>query len=60
LVNVFVEFVSLGDPSKGMFDDVQECMSTHYVQLWIVVVPASNHKDLFVECVTMFTVQSQG
>jgi hypothetical protein len=24
----------------------------------IVVVPASDHKDLFMECVTMFTVQS--
>jgi hypothetical protein len=27
---------------------------------WIVVVPASDPKDLFVECVTIFTVQSQG
>jgi hypothetical protein len=24
---------------------------------WIVVVPASYPKDLFVECVTMFTAQ---
>jgi hypothetical protein len=32
---------------------VQECTSTCYVLLWIVVVPASDLKDLFVECVTM-------
>jgi hypothetical protein len=39
---------------------VRECTSTHYVLLWIVVVPTSNPKDLFVECATMFSVQSQG
>jgi hypothetical protein len=27
---------------------------------WIVVVSTSDPKDLFVECVTMFTTQSQG
>jgi hypothetical protein len=27
---------------------------------WIVVVPASDPKDLFVERATMFIVQSQG
>jgi hypothetical protein len=27
---------------------VQECTSTCYVLLWIVVVPASDPKDLFV------------
>jgi hypothetical protein len=27
---------------------------------WIVVVPARDPKDLFVEHVTMFTTQSQG
>jgi hypothetical protein len=37
---------------------VRECTSTHYELFCIVVVPASDHKDLFVECVTMFTVQS--
>jgi hypothetical protein len=37
---------------------VWECTSTCYVLFWIVVVPASNPKDLFVERVTMFTVQS--
>jgi hypothetical protein len=37
---------------------VRECTSTRYVLFWIVVVPASDPKDLFVECVTMFTVQS--
>jgi hypothetical protein len=37
---------------------VQECTSTCYVLFWIVVVPASDPKDLFMERVTMFTVQS--
>jgi hypothetical protein len=37
---------------------VWECTSTCYVLFWIVVVHASDPKDLFVECVTMFTVQS--
>jgi hypothetical protein len=32
---------------------VQECTSTGYVPFWIVVVPASNPKDLFMECVTI-------
>jgi hypothetical protein len=32
---------------------VQECMSTCYVLFWIVVVSASDPKDLFVERVTM-------
>jgi hypothetical protein len=32
---------------------VWECMSTCYVLFWIVVVPASGPKDLFVECETM-------
>jgi hypothetical protein len=39
---------------------VWECTSTRYVLFWIVVMPASDPKDLFMECVTMFTVQSQG
>jgi hypothetical protein len=34
---------------------VQECTGTHYVLFWIMVVPASDPKDLFVEHVTMFT-----
>jgi hypothetical protein len=37
---------------------VRESMSTCYVLFWIVVVPASDPKDQFVECVTMFTAQS--
>jgi hypothetical protein len=37
---------------------VWECMGTHYVLLWIVVVHASDPKDLFMKCVTMFTAQS--
>jgi hypothetical protein len=37
---------------------VRECTSTYYILFWIVVVPASDPKDLFVERVTMFTVQS--
>jgi hypothetical protein len=36
---------------------VRECTSTSYVLFWSVVVPTSNPKDLFVECVTMFTAQ---
>jgi hypothetical protein len=32
---------------------VLECMSTGYILFSIVVVPASNPKDLFMECVTM-------
>jgi hypothetical protein len=32
---------------------VRKCMSTGYVLFWIVVVPASDPKDLFVECVIM-------
>jgi hypothetical protein len=39
---------------------VLECMSTSYVLFWIVVVPASDPKDLFMERVTMFTVQITG
>jgi hypothetical protein len=39
---------------------VQKCTSTCYVLFWIVVVPASDPKDLFMECVTMFTAQSTG
>jgi hypothetical protein len=34
---------------------VQECTSTGYVLFRIVVVPASDPKDLFVERVTIFT-----
>jgi hypothetical protein len=37
---------------------VRECMSNCYVLFWVVVVLASDSKDLFVECVTMFTMQS--
>jgi hypothetical protein len=32
---------------------VQECTSTYYILFWIVVVHASDPKDLFVERVTM-------
>jgi hypothetical protein len=32
---------------------VRDCTSTCYVLLWIVVVPSSGPKDLFVERVTM-------
>jgi hypothetical protein len=32
---------------------VWECMSTCYVLFWIVIVSASDPKDLFVERVTM-------
>jgi hypothetical protein len=39
---------------------VRDCMSTCYILFWIVVVPASDPKDLFMERVTMFTAQSTG
>jgi hypothetical protein len=39
---------------------VRECMGTCYVLFLIMVVPASDPKDLFMECVTMFTAQSIG
>jgi hypothetical protein len=32
---------------------VWKCTSTCYVLFWIVVVPASDPKDLFIERVTM-------
>jgi hypothetical protein len=37
---------------------VREHMSTCYVLFWIVVVHASDPKDLFMERVTIFTTQS--
>jgi hypothetical protein len=37
---------------------VRECTSTCYVLFWIVVVPARDPKDLFMEHVTMFPTQS--
>jgi hypothetical protein len=37
---------------------VWKCTSTYYVLFWIVVVPASDPKDLFIEHITMFTAQS--
>jgi hypothetical protein len=36
---------------------VLECTSTCYLLFWIVVMPASDPKDLFMEHVTMFTTQ---
>jgi hypothetical protein len=36
---------------------MQECMSTCYVLFWIVVIPTSDPKDLFMERVTMFITQ---
>jgi hypothetical protein len=39
---------------------VRECTNTCSVLFWIVVVPTSDPKDLFVEHVTMFTTQSTG
>jgi hypothetical protein len=58
IVNVFVEFVRLGDPTGRKFDDGAGMTSTCYVLFWIVVVPASDPKDLFMERITMFTMQS--
>jgi hypothetical protein len=51
---MFIEFVSLRDPSRKMFDD-----GAGMHEYWLstvsrtVVVPASDTKDLFVEHVTM-------
>jgi hypothetical protein len=52
--------VSLGDTSRRMFDDGAEMHEYLYVLFCNVVVPTSDPKDLFVECVTMFIVQSSG
>jgi hypothetical protein len=52
--------VSLGDPSRRMSMMVRECAGTSDILFWIVVMPASDPKDLFVECVTMFTTESIG
>jgi hypothetical protein len=37
---------------------VRECTSTCYVLFWIVVVPASDPMDLFIEHVSMLIEQS--
>jgi hypothetical protein len=49
---MFVEFVSLGDPSRRMFDDGKG-MNEYLLCTGIVVVPVSDPKDMFVEHVTM-------
>jgi hypothetical protein len=49
---MFVEFVSLGNPSRRLFDDGAG-MHEYLLCIGIVVVPASGPKDLFMECVTM-------
>jgi hypothetical protein len=49
---MFVEFVSLGDASWRMFNDVVG-MHEYLLCTGIVVVPTSDPKDLFVEDVTM-------
>jgi hypothetical protein len=45
--------VSLGDPSRRMFDDGAGMHEYWLCMFWIVVVPDSDRKDLFVERVTM-------
>jgi hypothetical protein len=49
---MFVEFVSLGDATRRMFDDGAG-MPEYLLCIRIVVVPASDPKDLFMEGVTM-------
>jgi hypothetical protein len=49
---MFVEFVSLGDPSRRMFDDGAG-MHKYSLCTGIVVAPASDPKDLSMERVTM-------
>jgi hypothetical protein len=39
---------------------VRECTRTCYVLFWITVVSASDPKDMFMECITMFTAQIIG
>jgi hypothetical protein len=39
---------------------VWECTSTCYVLFWIVILPAIDPKNLFMERVIMFTVQITG
>jgi hypothetical protein len=49
---MFIEFVSLGDPSRRMFDNGTG-MHEYMLCTGIVIVHASDPKYLFVECVTM-------
>jgi hypothetical protein len=49
---MFVEFVSLGDPRRRMFDDGVG-MHEYLLCTGILVVLASDPKDLFMEYVTM-------
>jgi hypothetical protein len=51
---MFIEFVSLGDPRRRMFDDGAG-MHEYWLSTVsrIVVVSASDPKDLFMERVTM-------
>jgi hypothetical protein len=49
---MFVEFMSLGDPSRRMFDDGAE-IHEYLLCTGTVVVHASDPKDLFVKRVTM-------
>jgi hypothetical protein len=49
---MLVEFVSLGDPSRRMFDDGAG-MHEYLLCTGIVVVPASDPKDLFMERVSI-------
>jgi hypothetical protein len=48
---MFVEFVSLGNPSRRMFDD-SAGMHEYLLYTGIVIVSASDPKDLFMKCVT--------
>jgi hypothetical protein len=49
---MLVEFVSLGDPSRRMFDD-GAAMHEYLLCTGIVVVFASDPKDMSMECVPM-------
>jgi hypothetical protein len=49
---MFAEFMTLGDPSRRMFDDGAG-MHKYLLCTGIVVVPASDPKYLFMERVTM-------
>jgi hypothetical protein len=43
-----------------MFDDSVGMHEYLLCTIWIVVMPTSDPKDLFMECVTMFTAQIIG
>jgi hypothetical protein len=55
---MFYRVVSPGDPSRRMFDDGARMHKYLLCTVFgTVVVPPSDPKDLFMECVNIFTAQ---